>query len=76
MIDKLRETYPVKRLCGAYRIAPSSYYAWKQREQTKHAKEDLRLTKCIRELFDANRQVYGKPRIHDAQHDESETVGR
>jgi transposase InsO family protein len=45
-------------------VSLSGYYAWKNRPQSQHQREDSRLAKHIHAVYHASRQVYGSPRIH------------
>ncbi|HEY6410811.1 MAG TPA: IS3 family transposase [Ktedonobacteraceae bacterium] len=40
------------------------YHAWNKREVSKRAQEDQVLAEQIERIFQANRGVYGSPRIH------------
>lgn len=44
-------------------MSPSGYYAWKQRETSKHCREDAQLSAEIQQIFVEHREVYGSPRI-------------
>jgi transposase InsO family protein len=50
-------------LCQALDVSPSGYYAWKQRETSKHCREDAHLSAEIQQIFVEHREVYGSPRI-------------
>lgn len=51
-------------LCETFEVSPSGYYAWRTRPISQHAREDVRIAEQVRVAFQANRQVYGSPRIH------------
>jgi transposase InsO family protein len=53
----------VALLCQALDVSPSGYYAWKQRETSKHCREDAHLSAEIQQIFVEHREVYGSPRI-------------
>jgi transposase InsO family protein len=61
----MKTDYPVRQLCNAFAVSASGYYAWCQRLvlPSAHAQEDARLSNTIADLFQANRQTYGSPRI-------------
>ncbi len=63
-------------LCELLRVSRSGFYAWASRPKSAHAVADEVLTEQIREVFDANRRVYGSPRIHTELADEGIHVGR
>jgi hypothetical protein len=43
---------------------PIRVHAWQARKPSVRALEDRRLTDRIREIHEANRRVYGSPRVH------------
>ena len=55
--------YSIGALCAALRVPRSSYYAWRQRVPGTRAQANERLRKALQELFHAQRQVYGSPRL-------------
>ena len=65
-IDRHRGEYPVQVMCNALEVTRSGYYAWRTREQSARAAEDMRLSVEISASFHQHRQRYGSPRIHDA----------
>lgn len=42
----------------------SGYYAWRKRPMSQHSQEDARIAEQVKLAFQANRRVYGSPRIH------------
>jgi transposase InsO family protein len=62
-IASQREAFEVKRLCRLYRVSRAGFYAWLAREASARRREDRRLTKRIRSVFDQNRGAYGSPRV-------------
>jgi transposase InsO family protein len=59
----MAEQYPLKDVCQVLRVARSAYYAWRQRVPGPRERENQLLRKTLAELFVANRQVYGSPRL-------------
>ena len=57
--------YSIAVLCGLLAVSRSGYYAWRQRRHQPSARvrENRALTQRIRQVFTANRQSYGSPRI-------------
>src|SRR5207248_3495837 len=51
-------------MCRALEVSESGYHAWSKREVSKRAQEDQALADQIEQTFQANRGVYGSPRIH------------
>ncbi len=69
VVERLRLLYPVLLICKVLEVSPSGYYAWKKRPESAHSREDRRLRKFIRSVFEESRQTYGSPRIHDELQD-------
>lgn len=51
-------------MCRVLSVAVSGYYAWCKRAPSQHHRDDARLAQHVQKAFEANRQVYGSPRIH------------
>ena len=56
--------WPVRTMCRVLGLSPSSYYAWLRRGPSPRARRDAQLTERIKDIWSANREVYGRPRIH------------
>jgi len=56
----------VKTLCARHGVTRAGYYFWRHREPSAHARQDDRLLKRIRAVFEASEGTYGSPRIHAA----------
>jgi putative transposase len=52
-------------MCQVLRISASGYYAWCRRSESTHAQRDRQLRVLVRASFDASKQRYGSPRIHE-----------
>jgi putative transposase len=50
-------------MCRVLGVSVSGYYDWREREPSRHAREDGELAKHIHRIFSASRQVYGSPRV-------------
>jgi transposase InsO family protein len=46
-------------------VSPSGYYAWRRRPESAHARRDRQLRVLVRASFEASKQRYGSPRIHE-----------
>ena len=57
--------YPVHKLCRGLGVTPSGFHAWRTRPESARAKRDRTLTVLVRASFDASKQRYGSPRIHE-----------
>lgn len=51
-------------MCRVLEVSSSGYYAWCQRLPSQHSRDDAQLAQAVQKAFQANRQVYGSPRIH------------
>lgn len=58
------ETYPVSRLCQVLEVSASGYYAWRNRSESRRAKQNRALLSKITVFHRASRDIYGSPRIH------------
>jgi putative transposase len=63
-----RQEYPMTTMCRALEVSVSGYYAWCKREPSQHARSDAQLAKQVKTAFQANRCVYGSPRVHAELH--------
>jgi putative transposase len=56
--------HPITMMCALLEVSTSGFYAWRSRPLSSRAVADAQLTERIIEIHNANRQVYGRPRIH------------
>ncbi len=63
-IDAQKAYHDVTALCRLLKVSRSGFYAWLSRPASARAVADDVLTEQIKTAFDANRKVYGAPRIH------------
>ena len=75
-VDREKALYDVTVLCSLMKVSRSGFYAWASRPKSSRALADEVLTVQIRAAFEANRKVYGSPRIHRELADEDVRVGR
>ena len=52
-------------MCQVLGMSASGYYAWCRRSESAHAHRDRQLRVLVRASFDASKQRYGSPRIHE-----------
>lgn len=57
-------TYPVRVMGRLLGVSASGFYAWKNREPSRRALEDLALTARIRAIHRRSGEAYGAPSIH------------
>ena len=75
-IQAEQAAYPVTKLCRWLEVTPSGFYAWCARPESTHARDDRRLTVLVHASFDASKQRYGSPRIHEDLIEQQESVSR
>jgi len=63
MIEELSVKFPIKECCQALEVSRSGYYQWLKLEPSQREKEDAELLKQIVEVFEANKERYGSPRV-------------
>ena len=62
-IDRRRNEYPIRMMCGALKVSRSGYYAWQVRPESDRSRTDQTLTPIIRQIHAESKGVYGAPRI-------------
>jgi hypothetical protein len=75
-IDRHKDRYGVEPICRLLPIAPSTYYARKQRPPSARAVRDARLKAEIRRVYDDNFGVYGARKVWRQLHREGIPVAR
>ena len=63
---ELSGSYPVEIACDALGVSRSGYYAWRDRPAGARAERRAALAAKARAVHEANRRVYGSPRVHAA----------
>src|SRR4051794_16034444 len=63
-------------MCRALEVSESGYHVWSKREASKRAQEDQELAEQREQIFQANRGVYGSPRIHAELEEQGKRCGR
>ena len=63
MIKELSVDFEIKECCEALRVSRSGYYRWRLAEPSRRTKENAELVEQIREVFEANKNRYGSPRV-------------
>lgn len=58
-----KANHRVKALCRLMEVSRQGYYAWVSRPPNARVEADAELCKAVREVFDANHQTYGSPRV-------------
>ncbi len=68
--------HPIALMCRALEVSESGNHAWSKREVSQRAQEDQTLADQRAQIFQANRGVYGSPRIHAELHEQGRRCGR
>jgi len=63
-IAEHRHEHPIVLMCQVLSVSVSGYYAWYKRLPSRHNREDAELAEQVKTVFQANRRVYGSPRVH------------
>ena len=75
-IDRHREAYPVRMMCGVLKVSRSGYYAWRSRPISDRARTDRVLTGSIRQIHRQSKGVYGAVKIRAELTAQGELYGR
>jgi putative transposase len=75
-IQTEKAAYPLTKPCRWLDVTRSGFYAWCARPESTHAREDRRLTVLVRASFEASKQRYGSPRVHEDLLEQEEHVSR
>ena len=65
-IARHQQEYPISTMCRVLEVASSGFYAWLRRVPSRRSQENTGLGERIVRIYQANRQVYGSPRVHAA----------
>jgi putative transposase len=76
MIQRCRETFPIRLMCRCLRVSPSGYYGWVTRPPSARAQENARLLTQIRHLHTEQDGVVGSARIWEVLRYAGERCGR
>ncbi len=60
------QKYAVERQCKTLQVSVSGYYAWRQRQTSRHEQRDVELSQQIEIIHQGSRGLYGSPRVHAA----------
>jgi putative transposase len=57
--------FPIVTMCQALGTSTSGYYAWCRRAESAHTRRDRQVRVLVQASFNASKQRYGSPRIHE-----------
>ena len=63
-IAKHRREFSVTRMCKVLGVSRSGFFAWLKRSPSRRQRDDEKLQRRIRAIFDKSGGTYGSPRIH------------
>ena len=63
---ELAGAFPVEVACDVLGVSRSGYYRWRDRPASASATRRVELAAKVRAVHEANRRVYGSPRVHAA----------
>jgi transposase InsO family protein len=64
LIDAEKAQHSIARLCALLDVSRGGYYAWRERPESKSAREERRLAVLVRESHERSKKRYGSPRVH------------
>ena len=62
-IQKNRSSFPVTKMCRSFNVFPSGFYRWQKRPYSNRQKENDRIRKGIRRLYDEHNGMAGSPML-------------
>ena len=68
--------YPIRLMCRALAVSPAGYYAWRDRPESRRARQNRTLLSIIRVLHRESRETYGSPSIWSALCTQGHAVGK
>lgn len=75
MIERCRDTYPVRLMCRCLNVSPSGYYDWQGRLPSARSQANARLLGKIRSIHRESDGVYGSPRVWEELRYQGEPCG-
>src|SRR5258708_22955285 len=63
-IAHYQHEYPITTMCRVLDVSVSGYSAWRKRAPSENSREDAHHVEKVKTAFQANRRVYGSPRVH------------
>ena len=63
-------------MCRALQVAPSGYYAWRTRPESRRSQEDRWLLREVKDVFMHSKARYGSPRVHHVLRDRGARCSR
>lgn len=70
------EEFSVTSMCRVLGVSRSGYYRWRQRPESRRAREDRQLLVQIRAVHQKSRGRYGSPRVHRELRRQGQACGK
>lgn len=64
VIEAHKDEFPIAVMCRVLEVSRAGYYAWREREPSERAKQNVELVAEITEIHQESRGTYGSPRVH------------
>ena len=75
-IQEYDRRYSIRLMCRALNVSPAGYYAWRDRPESRRARQNRTLLATIRVIHQASRETYGSPSIWEALSKQGHDVGK
>ncbi len=75
-IQEYDHRYSIRLMCRALNVSPAGYYAWRDRPESRRARQNRTLLATIRVIHRASRETYGSPSIWNALSQQGHDVGK
>lgn len=75
-IQEQDRRYPIRLMCRALAVSPAGYYAWRDRPESRRARQNRTLLATIRVIHRASRETYGSPSMWEALSKQGHAVGK
>ncbi len=71
-IEKKHSSFPVKKMCQALQVSQSGFYCWTKTPLSPRKQENTRISKRIKEIYNAHNGMVGSPIVTADLHDDHE----
>ena len=75
MIERCRDSFPVRMMCRLLKVSHSGYYDWRDRKPSAKIQDDARLSRRISHIHSDSDGMFGSPRIWEELRYEGENWG-
>lgn len=64
IVEAHKDEFSVSMMCRVLEVSRAGYYAWREREPSARAQQNVELVAEITEIHQKSRGTYGSPRVH------------